>query len=131
MQEMKQDFRPPLAKAAGLGAARSGSGHFWLQRLTAMANIPLIIFFVWLLVKYLGRDYTTVHNVLACPMIAVLMLLMIVSSIYHMKLGLQVIIEDYVPQHSLRAFLLILNIMFCWAIAIACIISVLKINFGG
>lgn len=130
MQNNKQDFRPALAKASGLGAARSGVAHFLLQRLTAAANVPLMIFFVWLLVKYLGQDYTKVHQALACPMIAVLMLLMLVASIFHMKLGLQVVIEDYVPQHKLRAFLLMLNIMFCWVIAMACIISVLKINFG-
>jgi len=127
---MRKDFRTPLGKVRGLGSARNGTGHFWRQRLTALANIPLFIFFIVLVVALVGKDYSHVRAVLANPVVALVIALMVLAGIYHMKLGMQVIIEDYVPAEGWRAFILALNIFFSFAMGAACILALLKITLG-
>lgn len=126
-----KDFKTPLKKSLGLGAAKNGTEHFWHQRLTALANIPLFIFFIVLLIMLVGKDYTTVINTLSNPFIAAVVAVMIISGIYHMKLGMQVIIEDYVPNHGLCTLLLAFNIFFCFIMGAACILALIKIALGG
>lgn len=126
----KSDMRTPLAKAIGLGAAKSGTSHFWQQRITAFLNVPLYLFFLYLFVNCVGRGYEYVHQVFTCPVVALLSVLAILSGVYHMKIGLQVVIEDYIPNHLKRLLFLTLNSLGCYAIMIACILAVLKINFG-
>ena len=92
------DMSTPFAKATGLGSAKEGTNHFWRQRLTAVANVPLIIFFVIMVISLQGESYVVVKNTLSNPFISILMLLIILSGVYHMKLGMQVIIEDYVHE---------------------------------
>jgi len=127
---MKQDFRTNLNKARGLGAAKEGTHHFWLQRLTALANVPLIIFFIVLVVMLVGKDYASVVAWVSHPLVALLMAALVVSGIWHMKLGMQVIIEDYIPSHLLRALVLAANSFFCFLMAGALIIALLKIVLG-
>ena len=104
----------------GRGAARSGTGHFWHQRLTAVANVPLTIGFVIILVSLLGRGHALVVQILGSPLVAIVMLLFIGSITYHMRLGMQVIIEDYVHDEKWKFAAVIANTFFAIAIAAAC-----------
>src|SRR5439155_2968484 len=88
------DMSTPLKHVRGLGPAKSGTGHFWRQRLTAVANVPLTIAFVLIVVALLGRNHAAVMQILGSPLIAVIMLLFIVSVTTHMRIGMQVIIEE-------------------------------------
>ena len=124
------DMSTPLSKVTGLGSAKEGTSHFWRQRLTALANVPLIIFFVILLISLQGADYQSVKSTLANPFIAIFMLLIIMSGVYHMKLGMQVIIEDYIHGEFLKVLTLIGNTFFCWVIGLAATFAILKISFG-
>lgn len=125
------DMRPPLAKVRGLGSAKEGTDHFWRQRLTAFANIPLFAFFIFLIAYCFGEDYESTKQIISNPFILILLALMCLSGIYHMKLGMQVIIEDYVHGHSLRVLCLFLNIFFCFFMGASCLLSLIKIGLGG
>ena len=120
----------PLARVRGLGAARSGTGHFWRQRLTAVANVPLTIAFVLIVVSLLGRNYPAVKQILGSPLIAIIMLLFIGSATYHMRIGMQVIIEDYVHEEGARIALLMLNTFFTYAVALVSAYGILTLSFG-
>lgn len=123
-------FRNPLARVRGLGSAKSGTGDFWHQRLTAVANVPLTIAFVVILVSLLGRSHAAVVQILGSPLVAVVMLLFIGSITYHMKLGMQVIIEDYVHDERWKFAAVIANIFFAVAVGIAAGYAILKLSFG-
>ncbi len=125
------DLRTPLGKVRGSGSAKEGTEHFWRQRLTALANIPLTLFFVGLLISLNGADHGTVSSVLAKPLVAILMILTIGSALYHMRLGMQAIIEDYVHGEGMKIALVILNTFFTVAMAAVCVFSLLKLAFGG
>lgn len=129
---MKKDFRTPLGKSLGLGSGRSGTSHYASQILTSMINAPLYIFFIFLVICLgrQGHDYVAIKHIIANPFVASLIVLMLVFSIYHMKLGMQMIIEDYIPSHLLRSFVLRLNIFLCAIFAVLTILSVFKIALG-
>jgi len=122
-------MRTPLSKVRGLGSAKDGTGHFWQQRLTAIANVPLIIFFVWQLASLGGKSYDAVVERMSSPWVAAVMLLVILSGVYHMKLGMQTIIEDYIHDETSKLLLVVCNIFFCTAVAVICAISILKLCF--
>ena len=123
-------LRTPLGKVRGLGSARSGTEHWWMQRVTAIANIPLTIGVIIVLVSLIGADHGAVAARLGHPIIVMLMLAFIISITWHMRLGMQVVIEDYVHGEGAKIALVLANTFFCAAIAIACIYAILKLGFG-
>jgi succinate dehydrogenase / fumarate reductase membrane anchor subunit len=123
-------LRTPLARVRGLGSAKSGTETFWRQRLTAVANVPLMIAFVVIVVSLLGRNQAAAQRVLGSPLVAIIMLLVILSVTYHMRIGMQVVIEDYVHEESSKLALLMANTFFAAAIALASAYAILKLSFG-
>ena len=119
----------PLARVRGLGSARSGTDHFWRQRLTAVANLPLTVAFVLIVVALLGRNHAAVVQILGSPLVAVIMLLFIVSVCMHMRIGMQVIIEDYVHDESTKLILVMANTFFTVAVGLASAFAILTLSF--
>ena len=125
------DMRTPLGKVRGLGSAKEGTDHFWRQRLTSIANVPLIMFFVWLVVKLNGASHEEAVAMLGHPLVSLMLLAVIFSVCLHMKLGMQVVIEDYIHSEGTKITLVILNIFFCVGVGLASAFAVLKLGFGG
>src|SRR5580658_2132686 len=95
-------IRTPLAKVRGRGSAKSGTEHFWHQRLTAFANIPLTVAAVIIMITLLGRNQAAAAQILGSPTITIIMLLFIASITVHMRIGMAVVIEDYVHDESMK-----------------------------
>jgi succinate dehydrogenase membrane anchor subunit len=123
-------IRTPLARVRGHGAARSGTDHFWRQRLTAVANIPLTIAAVVIVILLLGRNQAAVAQILGSPVVAIIMLLFIISTTTHMRIGMQVIIEDYVHDERVKLALVMANTFFAVGVALAAAYGILKLSFG-
>ena len=124
-------MRTPLKNVRRLGSAHEGADHFWKQRLTGVANLILSIFLVALVLALAGHDYDVVRKELAKPIVALPLLLLVLSGVIHMRLGMQVIIEDYVPSEGKKIFLLMLNTFFAILVGAACVFAVLKLSFVG
>lgn len=120
-------IKTPLARARGLGSAKDGVEHWMAQRITAIANIPLMLWLVWSIVSLNGASHAEFTNWLAQPVNAILMILVVLSVFYHAKLGSQVVTEDYIHHEGLKMVKLIGQKLFFFAMAVACIFSVLKI----
>ena len=123
-------MRTPLSKVRGLGAAHSGTGHFWLQRLTAVANVPLVIAFLVIIVSLVGRGHAAVIGKLTNPLVAVVILAALISILTHMRIGMQVIIEDYVHSEGRKVIATMANTFFTIAVGLVAVYALLKINFG-
>ncbi|HWX71235.1 MAG TPA: succinate dehydrogenase, hydrophobic membrane anchor protein [Xanthobacteraceae bacterium] len=123
-------MRTPLARVRGRGAARSGTRDFWRQRLTAVANIPLTIAAIIIIIMLLGRNQAAVAQILGAPLVAIIMLLFVASVTVHMRIGMQVIIEDYVHDESTKLTLIMANTFFAIAVALASAFGILKLSFG-
>ena len=123
-------MRTPLSRVRGLGSAKDGVGHFWHQRLTALANVPLVVAFVVIVMTVGDGDHAGARAFVGQPLVAILLLLLVLSGTYHMRLGMQVIIEDYLHSEGLKFACIILNTFFAIAIAVACVFAILRISFG-
>jgi len=123
-------LRTPLNKVRLYGSARSGTDHFWHQRLTSIANIPLTIFLLWLIIPLSGASHAEVVHNIKHPLIAFGLIAVIISFTWHMRLGMQVIIEDYVHSDGRKLLLVVFNNLFCSMIALISIFAILKISFG-
>ena len=124
------DMRTPLGRVRHLGSARAGTRHFWHQRLTSVANVPLTIAFVVIVVGLLGRNHAAVVQILGSTFVAITMLLFILTSVYHMWLGMQVIVEDYVHDEVTKLVTLMANTFFCCVVGLAGVFAILKLSFG-
>ena len=125
------NMRTPLKTVRGLGAAKDGTGHFWRIRLSSIALLPLSLFMIGWVLSMRGAGYGEVRAALSQPLVALVALLFILISLDHMRLGMQVIIEDYVHGEGGKLSLLTLNIFFCVAVGAVALFSILKIAFGG
>ena len=123
-------IRTPLARVRGFGTAKSGTAHFWHQRVTAIANIPLTIAAVIIMITLLGRNQAAVAQILGSPTITIIMLLFIASITIHMRIGMAVIIEDYVHDDTAKLGLLMANTFFTVVVGLAAAYGILKLSFG-
>jgi succinate dehydrogenase / fumarate reductase membrane anchor subunit len=125
------EFRTPIARVRGLGAARAGLAHWKMQRLTAISNVLLVLWFMFSVMALSGSGYEQVRAWLASPLTASLMVLLIISTFYHARLGLQVVVEDYVHHEGLKMASIVAIVLIALALAVACIVAVLKVAVGG
>ncbi len=125
------DMRTPLGKVRGLGSAKEGTGHFWYQRMSAVALVPLVVFFIVLIISLHGASYGQVRDALSHPLTAIIMALFVLTGVYHMRLGMQVIIEDYIHSEGMKIVLVMLNTFFAAVVGFACVFAILKLSFGG
>lgn len=125
-----QSMKTPLKRVRGLGSAKSGTDHFWKQRLTALAGVPLTVVMVAVAIALVGKDAAAAKAVLSHPLVAIPVILFFVSTMIHMRIGMQVIIEDYVHEEGPKVLLLALNAFFSIAVGLAGIFAVLKLSFG-
>ncbi len=123
-------LRTPLSRVRGLGSAKDGTGHWWHQRLTSIANIPLMLGFTLVLLNAVGKSHSEVAALLGSPFVVILLLLTIGSITWHMRLGMQVIIEDYVSSEGRKIAALIANSFFCVCMAVAGCYAILKLGFA-
>ncbi len=120
-------LRSPLGKVRGLGSAKNGTHHWWMQKVTAVALTPLTVWFVSSVVQMTQADHPAVVKWMSSPAVAVLMMLFIITGIYHLKLGLQVIIEDYIHSEGQKIALQMFVTFGCILIGMLAVFSILKI----
>jgi succinate dehydrogenase / fumarate reductase membrane anchor subunit len=126
----QQNMRSPLARAIGLGSTRAGVGSWWAERVSAVALVPLTLWFAASIIAHAGSDYATFIAWLRTPLVATLMILLLIALFYHSALGLQVVIEDYV--HSAIKFAAVIAARLgCCALATASVVAVLRIALSG
>ena len=122
-------MRSELGKVRGLGSAKSGTEHFWMQRVTAIANVPLVIFLMWFIISHLGAARDDVLASIKHPLVAIFLVLSFASILMHMRLGLQMVIEDYV-HGSAKFVALLINNFFALFLFVTAAYAILKMSFG-
>ncbi len=130
MSEAGRAFRTELGRVRGLGAAKEGVHHWWMQRVSAIALVPLTLWFVIALVAHTGADYAATRAWLGSPVTFGLMVLLIGATFYHVQLGLQVVIEDYVHREGWKIALILVTRLASLVLALAAIVALLVIAFG-
>jgi len=130
MSAPNKSMRTPLGRVRNLGASHSGTTDFWRQRLTAVAMTLLMLPVVVVVMMLLGRNQAGAAQILGSPPIAIILLLFIVASAWHMKIGMQVVIEDYVQSEKLKIAAIMANNFFAMAVALASIYAILKLSSG-
>ena len=124
-------LRTPLGRVRGLGSAKEGVSHWWTQRVTALALIPLAVWFVASVISLAGADYPAVAIWLGSPVVAGLMILLLIATFYHAALGLQVVVEDYVHDEGTKLAAILIIKALCLVLGLTGVLAVLKIAFGG
>ena len=119
-----------LNKVRGLGSAKSGTEHFWMQRVTAIANLPLVIFLIYFILSHLGAPRSAVVASIKNPFCAVALCLAMVSILWHMRLGLQVVIEDYVHSETRKLAALLISNFSTFILGALALYAILKMSFG-
>ena len=127
---MNSDLRTHLSRARGLGSAKEGVHHWWAQRITALALIPLVAWFAVSLVMISGADHAAVRAWIGSPVVMVLLTLTIVVGLHHGQLGLQVVIEDYVHHEGMKIALIVLMRFIAVLFGLAAVVAILRIGFG-
>jgi len=122
--------KTPLGRVLGLGSAKSGTEHWWVQRVTAIAGIPLVIFLIGFVLTHFDASRAEMLASLANPLVAILLALTMITLLWHMKLGVQVVIEDYVHAPGSKFGALLLNTFFTAATGVAALYAILKMSFG-
>ena len=125
----RPNLRSPLGRVRGLGSAKDGTGHWWAQRLTALALVPLTVWFCISVIALSGADYAAVVDWIQSPVVAGLLVLLIVATFYHATLGLQVVVEDYVHHEMTKMALLLAIKALAIVLALSAVLSVLLILF--
>ena len=128
--EAAKSMRTPLSRVRSLGASHSGTSDFWRQRITAVAMALLMVPVVVVVMMLLGRNQAGAAQILGSPVVAIILLLFIVASSWHMKIGLQVVIEDYVHQETVKLVAIMANNFFSFAVALASIYAIIKLSSG-
>lgn len=123
------NLRTPLSQVKGHGSAKEGTSHFWFQRLTAIAMVPLVLWLAFSVASLPGMNHADIRAWLSAPFTAVMMITLLLTGFYHAKLGLQMVIEDYIGNHGLRTIVVIASTMSCVFLAIMGVFSVLRIAF--
>ncbi len=127
--DQQPNLRSPLGRVRGLGSAKDGTGHWWAQRLTALALIPLTVWFCGTVISFIGADYAAVAAWIASPVVSGLLILLIVATFYHAVLGLQVVIEDYVHSEGVKIALLLVVKALAIVLSLSAVLSVLTLLF--
>ena len=125
-----KSMRTPLSRVRALGPSHSGTSDFWRQRLTAVAMVLLILPVIVVVMMLLGRNQAGAAQILGSPLVAIVMLLFIIASVWHMKIGMQVVIEDYVQSEIVKLAAIMANNFFSVAVALASIYAILKLSSG-
>jgi succinate dehydrogenase / fumarate reductase membrane anchor subunit len=125
----KHHMRTPLSGARGLGSAKHGVDHWWIQRATAVALVPLTVWFVASLIMIAGSDYNAVMVWLQMPLVTIFMALLLIALFHHMALGLQVVAEDYVHSDRVKILIVLAMRLACFALAVAGVYAILRIAF--
>ena len=125
-----RSMRTPLSRVRSLGPSHSGTSDFWRQRLTAVARVLLMVPVIVVVMMLLGRNQAGAAQILGSPVIAIILLLFIIASCWHMKIGMQVVIEDYVHSEMVKLACVMANNFFCIAVALASIYAILKLSSG-
>jgi succinate dehydrogenase / fumarate reductase, membrane anchor subunit len=124
------DYRTSLSRVRGLGSSRGGTVHFWHQRMTAIANLVLLVFLIFTVIRLAGEPYAVMRAYFASPFVTVPAVALAISAAFHMRIGMHVIIEDYVHADSTKMVLLMLNTFFAGVVALTCIVSLIKLSLG-
>ena len=125
-----RSMRTPLARVRSLGSSHSGTSDFWRQRLTAVAMTVLIVPVIVVVLMLIGSNQAGAKQIFSSLPIAIIMLLFILASAWHMKIGMQVVIEDYVHNEKIKLASVMANNFFCFAVALASIYAILKMSSG-
>jgi succinate dehydrogenase / fumarate reductase membrane anchor subunit len=126
----KSSMRTPLARVRNLGSSHTGTSDFWRQRLTAVAMTLLIVPVLVVILMLIGRNHAGAAQIVGSIPIAIILLLFIIASTWHMKIGMQIIIEDYVHSEKVKLACVMANNFFCIAVAMASIYAILKLSSG-